>query len=510
MLRALLLVLLALPLAAQTSPPDFFVELFDVRRTVRFDPRQQGSFLASAYNVGGPATEVRLRLSLPHDGRFLAVTADSEATTCSFTDTEALCTAARIERDKSIRANVTFEAPDRTAGRNFTIRGEVTSAEPDGRPHNNVLDQEKELVEQFTVTSTADSGDGSLRQRLDDVRARCTTEPCKIVFALDDGAVIRPLTPLRVEGYVTLEAKQRVILDGALQREGAALVLGDGCEIAVTGLTIRDFLGQAIEARRESAPVGCVNVVFYPHTYIADNELTGNLRGVFVEGTIGATIFRNTITGNRRSGIYVPRTTYAVINANRIVNNGNSGMYVAADADVIGNEIAGHPEWGIARLGGEIMISRNRIYDNVNPAIDYALDFETPNAEDDRRRIPNKPVLLSATYDATTNTTTVVGRVQSRLEGPTYGFTIELFASDTLGAHPEAERFVGRKERVFPGDFELAVEGDLTGQYVVATSTRTRVSGLARRGPWQPVTHDHNFAIPSDTSEMSNALPVTR
>jgi hypothetical protein len=281
--------------------------------------------------------------------------------------------------------------------------------------------------------------------------------------------------------------------------------------------------------------------LFHPAT-IQENYLGTDPRGRIAKPnhrglgifTAESHTFENLISGNRRSGIYVEEGAYHLIGGNKIgvaadgspLGNG-SGIFVdmgtpgtgSSDfigADIIGNVIANNDGMAIARTRrGEIWISQNAIFDNLQQGIDVDIDGMTPQRADDRD-VPNAPVLFSASYDSVQNTTTVRGRIDSEAfgnGGPTGGSgrSIELYASLRLSgwSMPQAERSVAIA--AIPSghqDFEIVVPGDLRGMWLTATHTVSHFLGLVRDNPRGPSTENHRGLGPGDTSELSNAVTV--
>jgi hypothetical protein len=378
----------------------------------------------------------------------------------------------------------------------------------------------------LTVTNTNDSGSGSLRQVLLEAQTLCAATPCTIAFTIE--GEIRPLSQLpEVRGWVKIDGPLRdglplVEIDGSAAGDAHGLLLGRGCEIQVLGLAITGFRRSAIEVLRGPYDVSCRRdeLEVFPNTLIARNLLTSSHRGVMVVDSDYVSIVDNTITHNARSGIYATGGVFVELLRNRIAANGGSGVFLdvgsrggfPGGADVHENAIVDNGEWGIARTDrGEYGIQRNAIALNRYQAIDVNLDFETPNrANDDYDGVPNKPVLFSSQYDPAIGKTVVRGHIRSQ---NVVGASIEIdvyasrFLSDTGQA--SAEQWVG--VRRFPGgnvdsDFTIEVDGDLRGLYLNAATTRTRIVGLAK--PPDVATDSHLFAIPSDTSELTNALVV--
>ena len=242
-------------------------------------------------------------------------------------------------------------------------------------------------------------------------------------------------------------------------------------------------------------------------------------------------VFANLISGNQRSGIYVEDGAFHQIGGNRIgvgadgspLGNG-AGIFINmgnlfvdfVGADITQNVIAYNHGMAIARSRrGEILISKNSIFDNLQQGIDVGVDGPTPQRADDQD-VPNAPVLFSATYDAAHNATIVRGRIDSEAYGsggPTgeSGRNIEVYASLRLSgwSAPQAEQSMAIGS-IASGhqDFEIVVPGDLRGMWITATHYVTHFLGLVKGNPRGPSAETHREAFPGDTSELSNAVAV--
>jgi len=133
----------------------------------------------------------------------------------------------------------------------------------------------------------------------------------------------------------------------------------------------------------------------------------------------------------------------------------------------------------------------------TNPRGYFEIDLRTPDA-------PNKPELLSATYDAARGATVVRVRFEPTVRG--LGSRLDLYASDSLSVfgYPEAERPIAETFRT--GEFELVVPGDLRGQWITATGTPT-VDIIFLRDENVPASATNRYTA-YDTSELSDAIRV--
>lgn len=494
--------------------PMFFV---DASGPSRIDPAKPGTVGASLFNSGALADHAVLTLTLPEGGTFTDARV-SGAAACEVDPDRVVCTAA-LDFQQSFFVTANVIAPNRLDGGTMNVRATAMELTDEWNTR---------LVRHLLVTNTNDAGAGSLRQALLDARSLCEAELCTIDFRVatsDPWVTIRPATPLpEVWGLVKVDGATQtdfggdtnpdgpeVEINGSLLEQGNGLVLRTSCDIWVLDLAITGFPRHAIELIPEKSLGQCPS--FAPNSpRVQRNVLSGNERGVVMSARDIMYIEDNLITGNRRAGIFLGEGYYAAIRRNRITDNGASGVFLnvgrgmessGAGVDVDDNVIAHNGEWGLARTaGGFISLARNSIFDNQSQGIDIGLDNETPNRSNDLNSTPNKPELLSATYDPATNATTVHGRLDSVMRS---GVFIDLSASSGLSrwGYPEGETHVATKQLLNSrADFEIVVPGDLRGKYLTATNTRAQVVGWAK----PPQTQSHQSSVPRDTSEFSNAV----
>lgn len=500
-------------------------------------PGQQIAY-ESTVQVQADATNLRVRYTLPDGGTFISARVPNETLQCTVTPQEVVCTRPVAARGTTSLVEILTVAPERLTGGAVTLRAEVTHDSTDFDPSDDVAQHTLKLARIVAVTNTNDEGSGSLRQALLDTQAFCESAPCHLVFNIPgtppNGAfAITPKSALpMVRGWVKIDGATQAAFSTATTGQAArihifgdeaglahGLLIGPGCEIQVLNLSISGFAWPGIEAQRSNTGE-CAENQFAIPLVIARNELRRNYRGVVLVDTGFATISENVIAQNVRSGIFADGGLLVQVYNNQVVENGASGMFFNVGtrgfaiwgATVSGNLIANNREWGITRTDkGQVGIQRNSIFGNVHPAIDLNLDFETPNRPfDDFSSIPNKPVLLSAFYDAAQNTTFVTGRLDS--SNP-FGSDIEIDfyanGADTNPAHYHAEMWVGVLQ-LGTGDtdpqFTFAIPQNLKGKHLVATNTRSRNIGLAK----SPGTssQSHVSSIATDTSELSNAVLV--
>jgi hypothetical protein len=471
--------------------------------TGRYEPGSEAKFLVEVRNYfGTDATDAVLTLTLPDGGTFTGVTPSDPAVTCVVDPGRATCTLPLLPERGLFDVAVDAKAPEQLTGGDFTLHASLRTSVADFDPEDNDASSGGALIRHILVTNTGDEGSGSLRQALLDAQQLCATEPCTVDFRIpgtpqNGRFVIRPRTELpEVRGTVTIDgatqkafgsdanpAGPEIELDGSLTTGTTrGLVLGDGCDMNVLELAIRNFPAPGIELRRGGeTPEGCSRQVPYLTTTLAHNHLTGNYRGIAVAAATTVFVTDNFIAGNRRAGVFVESAFHSGIARNLISGNGASGIFLGnTSGSVTNNRVIANGEWGIARTygGGDVVIRQNSIHDNRHPAIDAGLDFETPNATDSwTNRPPNKPVLFSAQYDPVANKTIVRGRLDSETLGGNpvpEEFLIDVYSSRAGSAAVQAEQWVAAQVVAGHGDFTIEVDGDYRGRQISATHTRNR------------------------------------
>jgi uncharacterized repeat protein (TIGR01451 family) len=521
----------------------------------RLDPGQRSTFSIAAQNrAATPATNVMLRITLPEGGTIESGTSSNVNATCAVVNNALNCTVASLGKDETLIADFVYTAPFRTSGDDLFIAAVVTSAEEDLETFDNVYRAGVNMPRQFVVENTQDQGTGSLRQAILDIGTLCTfNEPCEITFRIpapvpaNGWFTIQPHTPLpEISGNLTMDGRTQtaftgdtnvegpeIEINGALLLEGSGLRLRPNCMADIRHLAVNGFPGYGILVRRqESYDDHCIFALLARGLDIAENHLgtdprgrtaKPNQRGLGIFAAY-ARVTNNLIGGNLRAGLYVAESHMVEITGNRIgigtdgvpLGNG-AGMYLdvggslfggIGGADVAQNVIAYNQGMAIARTRrGEMHLTNNSMFDNLLQGIDIDVDGPTPNREADVDA-PNRPVLISATYDPVQNATIVRGRLDSnaaQLFSPR--FIIELYASSRLSvwAYPQAETFL-RQESLDTGheEFAITVPGDLRGKWITATNTVLHYVGWART----PATESHRDSMPGNTSELSEAIAV--
>lgn len=354
---------------------------------------------------------VRVSITVPELVRFVP----PEGWSCEFTNQTVFCTMPSLTKQTvSIEARRSPSLADAIvyAGIewrdqnyfNETARAQATAS---------IFDHES------VVSTTADSGAGSLRQAIAEANGCEYPRRCRIVFSLPDDATIRVLSPLpEIAGSaVTLDATvgrtTKVAIDGSALANGAGLVVAPNHFGAVIrGLAVHSFRGNGIECRGEcvieSNYVGLDADGFTPRANAQ--------RGVYVSGE--ARIENNVISGNWRSGIFIDAGGSGIATGNfigvgadgvRPIGNGASGIFVGPQSFSFrsffasGNVIAYSNHFGvaIAREQVRIGITGNRFIGNRQSDIDVGLDG---------RNLPGIAI-FSSQYDAASDSTFFFGSV---------------------------------------------------------------------------------------------------
>ncbi|HVG23325.1 MAG TPA: right-handed parallel beta-helix repeat-containing protein [Thermoanaerobaculia bacterium] len=426
--------------------------------------------------------------------------------------------------------------PDRAGGETvLTIHG---AADVPGR-YDGDASSTVEVYRHILVTTTADSGPGSLRAAFDDVNAHCHGAPCKVDFAIDE--------PLPAEGWFTIVPESplpvieatHVILDGSAQtrltgdknpngpevaidgrRIGVGLEIHATCDAIVSGLALGHFdRDQALSLT--GRPGSCKSYLERFDRFAVTGNHIGvdpsgtaawpNLRGLRLDGAERVSVTGNLIRDNVRSGIWMWNGSGSVTD-NRIEANGASGIFAGPAVswfEVLRNRIDGHPEMGVAVARGakQVDIRQNSMHDNGGLGIDWGLDGPTPETES-QGGPANAPLLLAARYDAASDKTLVTMSLRS-VPLATFGraWVINLYANegpDGDGEQPVAEVTFGNS---LPGEIlTAAAPGDLTGKWINATSTRVHWLDPLRDSGVAPA----YLTGETWTSELSNSVLAAR
>jgi parallel beta-helix repeat protein len=501
----------------QAGLPEIWGSL--IAEDVTMDPGGEGTFRLGVTNDGAPATNVILRAKIEDGGEILrAVPTDwsfgPPTAECAIAGGEVTCRIPAMARKTFELVRLHYRAPDRREGGKVVASATVESDQGDFRPENNAFRAELPLRRLIAVESAEDEGSGTLRQAILDANASCGQTPCTIGFR--GVSVVQPRTPLpHLRGMVRVSGgdAERVVLDGSLLSEGNGLQFDGGCMLEVYNLEIRNFPGHGIEAGQDTDFNQCYNAGGYG-LYVRKSWLVHNERGIVAKG-IDVSLKENVILDHRRAGIFIDGSYYSEIFNNVVVNNGATGIFVNTSnapqfggippgADIVENIVHGNGEWGIARTRtiGLVQMRRNSMIRNGLSGWDIGLDLVSPDRENDASGTPNKPRITDATYDPVTDTTTIRGTSW-------WGASVDLYASSSLSrhGHPEAETWLGTTHVFQDQKIELKVPGDLRGQWITGTITRSQTLYFLRdegkRGSevFRP-------SSGADTSELSDPVQV--
>jgi parallel beta-helix repeat protein len=504
---------------AVTGLPDMWGSLIAEHESI--DPNGEATFRMGISNGGAPATNIVVHAKIEDGGTILKAEPTDwgfgpPTSTCTIDHGEATCRIPEMSSRDFELVRLTYRAPNRREGGKAVASATITSDQEDFEPLDNSFRTDVPLRRMFVVTSTDNEGSGTLRQAILEANAACETLPCTIAF--EGLTVVQPRTPLPgMHGRIRVDGgAARVLLDGSLQPTGNALQFDGGCSFDVRNLYIRNFPGHGIEAQStEAGNFPCYNFgergFSVWRTVLSDNE-----RGIVAKG-IDASLRENVVHDHRRAGIFIDGSYYSEIFNNVVVNNGASGIYVNTStesrfggippgADIVENVVHGNGEWGIVRTrnNGLVQMRRNSTIRNGLYGIDVGLDLSTPNRENDTGGgVPNKPLLESAAYDPASDSTVVT------VVAP-WGSSIDLYASSSLSryGHPESELYLGQAYVLQTGRLEFRVPGDLRGQWITGTITRSQTLFFLRDAEAKPRSDLWRPPTGFDTSELSDPVQV--
>lgn len=362
------------------------------------------------------------------------------------------------------------------------------------------------FVREYLVTTTADSGAGSLRNAMLDMNRDCTNgEPCGAVFRID-GAVpeegwftIRPLSALpevtaefsvfdgrtqsRYSGD-TNGAGPEIMIDGASAGRANGLHFGGGTA-QVGYLAIGNFNGNGIEGNGRGLDVYHAYIGLHPSgTRAASNVWRG------IQANRGAvTIADSYLSANGRAGAYISSATSNVtrnvvgLGADGVtpLGNGASGLFFQKSGgtyydrhDASENVIANNGHAGIGFNPNVIGdFGANTFFNNGGLPIDAGMDGPTPNGRGvypGHGGIVPSPSVVSARYEA--------GRtiIEGTLPPPAAAYVhtvsnVYVYASRNATDGGELIATVPVDFSSFPGGrFTVSVERDLRGYFVSAAT----------------------------------------
>jgi len=460
----------------------------------------------------------------------------------------------------------TLVAPAAFGSGSIVFDAKATERENDFDPASNVRTITAALNDTVYVTTTADDGAGSLRQAILDANAHCSGAAfCVIAFRIAEPSAtpwktIRIATPLpritapvvHVDGSTQTAFFGNTNSDGPeVEISGGGTVNGDGlhvtdCSAEVAGLAINGFLGNGISvsAGVPNSP-GCSRFSGSTlHDLFIGTDPTGssarpNGRGIGISvpsgngfsDTLGATsILHCVVSGNVHSGIFglsgrlnVTGNRVGVkAHADEPLPNGASGIFVGAgcygsdigatgfiagggNPTADGNVIAFNGETGVAVASGvgDVAIRDNRIFGNALLGIDIGLNGPTPDGA-----VTPTPLLTLAHYDPVSGRTVIEGDLPRSVVG-TFGPLIHFYASDAgdPSGYGEGQRALGSisvtQQQLH---FSFSTPGNLTGQFISATTTRLNYVGFAK--PEAIKSAGVTEGLLSQTSEFSRWIEV--
>jgi Right handed beta helix region len=540
MSRFLLSLLLAttVPLVAQTP-----------RLTTTIDPAlaivdaNASATLQTILRANVQVTDLRIVYSIDGEATIERIEAHA-GWTCATAGKTAECTNPYSGAEDRLTVTVRTGA---TNGGTSTLTMTATSAQPVDGSGGNIAHATLQSFQTLAVETTADAGPGSLRAAIE--TANRLTKPVRIEFRLPAPVPAEgwftiipesPLPPIMTErAFVDGKSQTRftgdtntrgpeIAIDGHLAHRG--LEIHSSCMARVEGLVLGNFdenQGLWFTKTHPCANSGgsTTDVRLVMDNYIGTDP-TGtvawpNLRGL--RGDFGSgSIRNNVISGNTYSGMWIwlseSRYDSFVIEENRIgvaadgvspLPNGAAGMLLGprVSADVRRNIIANHPGMGIALVRGEtyVGIRENSMRDNGGIGIDWGIDGVSPARPEDRGSDPNRPTLLSATYDAATNRT--LFNVQSKSDRPgADGNYLSLDFYANRGPDGDGEQWLGTGA-VNANDgnaYVTAIAGDHRGKWINATLTRTPVFFV--RPPSDRIASELATFGDDSTSELSNSV----
>jgi len=438
-----------------------------------FEPGSKVTYIWTFFNNGDAQAQLpTLTMPLPSGAHLIGVNTPVPTASCSETNGVVSCTALPVE--PKTQGVIAFDVTAPATGGAYTTTASLTWV---GNTTPRTASVTLNLFRDFTVSSTQDSGAGTLRQVILDTNAVCTdTATCRIHFGFALGTplpTILPTSPLPVitstnaifstglPDNTPVDQARNVALDGSQLTKGDGLVVTTNGWVRIIGLAVQNFPWNGIVA------FGGAGRTDVDLAHVDNNGLRGVAafsHGIF---SVGASAIRD----NRRSGIFVGSADRTSISASTISGNGASGVFIGAPhADLEVNVIANNGDFGIAIPKSVILVTLydNSIHNNGILGIDRGLDFRSINDP----AVPNAPTITDATYDAASNTTVVTVRWDPTPEQViAFGHIPRLFLYDntTVGGYgkPEAEHHLV-DQTMGPNPTIVRVPGDLRGKVLTA------------------------------------------
>ena len=392
----------------------------------------------------------------------------------------------------------------------------------------------------FTVTTTADSGAGSLRQAI--LNANANPGLDTIQFQIGTGPqVITPATALpNISDSVILDGTTQpgyggtplIVLDGSAAPVGSSgLVLYDHTGSTVRGLEIinfsKDFTGSFVNAAGINIENGGGdtiqgNYIGTDGTHADPNGYAGILVNDSANNLIGGTTAadRNVISGNTDAGIYIanPLSTGNQIEGNDIGTDATGVKALpngAATVSIGGIVIDGFGAGGTTPTGknsiggtaagaGNLIAFERYAVQIVNSAGNPILGNDMhDNGAGILLDGSSSPMATGATHSGGNDdvaqpsiTAVTPGATGATITGaltssPNAQFRIELFSSPKSGAdawgNGQGETLIGTAtlttDATGKGTFSIATPTVPSGQYVVATATNLATNDTSAFSP---------------------------
>ncbi|HEY8133247.1 MAG TPA: right-handed parallel beta-helix repeat-containing protein [Thermoanaerobaculia bacterium] len=369
-------------------------------------------------------------------------------------------------------------------------------------------------VAQVAVTSSADSGPGSLRQAILDANSGACPSPCLITFgSLPGVTTVEPLTPLPdiTAAHVHIRS-QPPYRSWSLEISGTKATSGSGLHLhcsdcGVGALIINGFPGSGIVIE-DGANVdvsACVIGLDPTGTRAVPNRQNG----IAIVRGHNISIGSNTIAGNLGNGIYAVGATNLFLGLNiigkqylpqgsgdRIFPNGATGVFLmdVHNASFLGNTIVNNALDGVAVLGTSTGV---KIEDPQLPTLIYGNGLLPIDIGFDGVTEEGRPVLSVA--DTSNGFARVIGAVHA---APNSKVDLNIFASDSLNAlrtgdaktHLNAAKVTTDADGFASFELRFLPRSDITGQWISATAT-TPAGTSELSAPLQAMANNQNFTV---------------
>jgi Right handed beta helix region len=501
MIRSLVLaVLLSLTFSAAAQWDAVSFELDPIERIEGTDIAH--SFGTLRNNGTGDLHDVLVSVQLLPEGADIYVGGESNGfATCANSGTpyQVYCTVPLLRAGQTGRLQI-YVGPIRET--RVKLSGNAQWRTPEASLYTPSTRQISWFARDFVVTNTGDLGPGSFRDAIERANAECARDnvACRIAFNIDAPVpergwyTIIPNTPLPAitAPDIDIDGSTQTRFGGdtnpngpELELSGAGVWYGNGLEIrgegvmALRHLSIDGFPANGVKIARKSFTVSIVH----------DNRIARNgSRGLaFDAPSAFYDVTHNVIRGNQRSGIYVLGGTNMEMVGNTVEANGAAGVFFGPTVDsiVLRHNAISRNVTGIAvaREAVRYAFLENTIAHNATLAIDRGIDGFDGYALDETdvhaARIP-PPLILSATYDAVSNTTTISGTYHPRVViGGSWSMTF--YRSATRNG--QGEVLIG-SAATEDGAFAHRVSGDLRGQFITATGFHESYRGAEGNWYW--------------------------